>query len=162
MDASSPAAKLFKGEHPEAEAFRAILYGSLSKTGKGHGTDRAIIQTMSPVTCEVIFSEEELAEMKHPNTMDLIAVSGGEETVRQRFYSIGGGDIRIEGRQTDTAEQDVYMENSFAEIKQFCQCSYIDLLHYIEINEEDDIWGYLGEVWLLHKITITNSLNNII
>ena len=153
------AAKLFKGEHPEAEAFRAILYGSLSKTGKGHGTDRAIIQTMSPVPCDVVFSEDELLEMKHPNTMDLIAVSGGEETVRQRFYSIGGGDIRIEGGQTDISEQDVYMENSFAEIKQFCQCSYIDLLHYIEINESDDIWSYLGEVWQTMKNAIQTGLS---
>ena len=28
----------FKSEHP-ADSYKAILYGSLSKTGKGHGTD---------------------------------------------------------------------------------------------------------------------------
>ena len=114
---------------------------------------------MSPIPCEVVFSEDELPEMKHPNTMDLIAVSGGEETVSQRFYSIGGGDIRIEGVQTDISEQDVYMENSFAEIKQFCQCSYIDLLHYIEINESDDIWSYLAEVWQTMKNAIQTGLS---
>ena len=36
------AARLFQSEHPEAEAFRVILYGSLSKTGVGHGTDRVL------------------------------------------------------------------------------------------------------------------------
>ena len=31
------AADLFMQEHP-ADSYKAILYGSLSKTGKGHGT----------------------------------------------------------------------------------------------------------------------------
>ncbi len=34
------AAKLFRAQHPEADGFTVILYGSLSKTGVGHGTDR--------------------------------------------------------------------------------------------------------------------------
>lgn len=153
------AAKLFKNENAEAESFKAILYGSLSKTGMGHGTDRAIIQAMEPYPCEVEFSIEDPAEMKHPNTMDIIAMKGGEAVATQRFYSIGGGDIRIEGRESKKSEQDIYLENSFAEIKQFCQCSYIDLLNYIEINEGDEIWDYLGEVWQTMKNAIQEGLN---
>lgn len=153
------AAKLFKSENAEAESFKAILYGSLSKTGMGHGTDRAIIQAMEPYPCEVEFSIEDPAEMKHPNTMDIIAMKGGEAVATQRFYSIGGGDIRIEGRESKKSEQDIYLENSFAEIKQFCQCSYIDLLNYIEINEGDEIWDYLGEVWQTMKNAIQEGLN---
>ena len=42
------AAKLFRQENPEADSFRVILYGSLSKTGVGHGTDRVIRETLSP------------------------------------------------------------------------------------------------------------------
>ena len=34
------AAKLFKEQYPQADSFRVVLYGSLSKTGVGHGTDR--------------------------------------------------------------------------------------------------------------------------
>ena len=30
---------IFKAQHPEAERFKVVLYGSLAKTGKGHGTD---------------------------------------------------------------------------------------------------------------------------
>ena len=37
------AAADFRKETPEADAYRVTLYGSLSKTGKGHGTDRALI-----------------------------------------------------------------------------------------------------------------------
>ena len=153
------AAKLFLQEHPEADAFRVLLYGSLSKTGRGHGTDRAVIQTLAPLPCEVVFSTEDPAELKHPNTMDIIALSAGEEIARQRFYSIGGGDIRLEGREAPGAEQDTYMENSFAEIKQFCQCSYVDLLHYIEINEDEALWDYLAEVWAVMKNAIQIGLS---
>ena len=61
------AAKLFKTDHPQAEAFRVVLYGSLSKTGTGHGTDRVIREVLSPIPTEIIFSKEELAGC-HPNT----------------------------------------------------------------------------------------------
>ena len=36
------AAKRFKEKYPEADGFRVVLFGSLSKTGVGHGTDRVI------------------------------------------------------------------------------------------------------------------------
>ncbi|MBQ0038440.1 MAG: L-serine ammonia-lyase, iron-sulfur-dependent, subunit alpha [Clostridiales bacterium] len=153
------AAKLFKSEHPEAESFKAVLYGSLSKTGKGHGTDRAIIQAMAPIACEVVFSAEDLAEMKHPNTMEFFTICDGKETASQKFYSIGGGDIRVDGRETAKNEQEIYMENSFAEIKQFCQCSYIDLIDYIATNEDDDIWEYLEQVWQTMKRAIQAGLS---
>ena len=51
------AAVLFRDEYPEADKFQAILYGSLSKTGRGHGTDRALREAFAPIEAEVIFSE---------------------------------------------------------------------------------------------------------
>ena len=39
------AALLFKSRYPEATSFRVTLYGSLSKTGVGHGTDRVLLDT---------------------------------------------------------------------------------------------------------------------
>ena len=39
------ACKAFMKQYPEANEFRVILYGSLAKTGKGHGTDQVIIKT---------------------------------------------------------------------------------------------------------------------
>ena len=41
------AAKHFKTEYPQADRFKVILYGSLSKTGVGHGTDRVIQEVLS-------------------------------------------------------------------------------------------------------------------
>ena len=127
------AAVLFRDEHPEADSFRAVLYGSLSKTGRGHGTDRAIREALAPVAAEVIFSEREPEDIKHPNTMDLIALRGGEELGRIRVHSIGGGDIVIEGREQGMESEEIYMENSFAEILQFCQYRYVDLVEYLAL-----------------------------
>ena len=154
------ASRTFKGEHPEADRFQVTLYGSLSKTGKGHGTDRAILAAMEPVPTEVIFAKEDPADMKHPNTMDLVAYRDGEESGRMRVYSIGGGDISIEGREnTSKGEDEIYLENSFAEIRQFCEYRYIDLVEYISINEGEEIWDYLATVWETMKHAVEAGLS---
>ena len=42
----SRAAGLFLEKNPGAEKFRVTLYGSLALTGKGHGTDSAILKVI--------------------------------------------------------------------------------------------------------------------
>ena len=153
------AAKLFKSEHPQADAFRVILYGSLSKTGVGHGTDRVIREVLAPLPTEIIFSDEVL-ENSHPNTMDLIALTNGQQTGFLRIESIGGGDIRTPGEsRLDTPE--VYPENSFAEIADFCKWRYIEKLSdYVELNEGEGIWDFLMEVWQVMKQAIADGLSS--
>ena len=141
------AAEYFKEKHPDADSYKAILYGSLSKTGKGHGTDRVLNDTFAPAKVQVVMSKEDPEDIKHPNTLDLIAIKDGEEVARQRFESIGGGDIVIQGQRKKQDQEDVYIENSFAEIKQFCAFRYIDLAEYIELNEGKEIWDFLKTVW---------------
>ena len=151
------AATLFKKEHPTADAFRVVLYGSLSKTGIGHGTDRVIRDVLSPIPTEIIFSKEELIDC-HPNTMDLFALKDGAQIGTLRIESIGGGDIRVPGESLlDTPE--VYPENSFAEIADFCKWRYIEKLSdYVELNEGEDIWDFLMQVWLTMKQSIAEGL----
>lgn len=128
------AANYFKNAHPQADSFRVILYGSLSKTGVGHGTDRVLREVLAPVPTEIVFSDEALPASAHPNTMDLIALKNGAEADRLRVESIGGGDIRIPG-QTDSESEEVYVEHSFAEIADFCKWRYIQTLSdYVELN----------------------------
>ena len=152
------AANLFKNQHPDADSFRVILYGSLSKTGIGHGTDRVIREVLSPTFTEIVFSKEHLPK-SHPNTLDFIAIKDGEEIGTLRVESIGGGDIRIPG--SDIAEtEDIYPENSFAEIADFCKWRYIHTLsEYVEMHEGDDIWEFLGEVWQTMKNAINEGLH---
>ena len=127
------AAALFREETPEADAYRAVLYGSLSKTGKGHGTDRILTETFAPLPAEIVFSPETVE--KHPNTLDLTALRGGQELCTRRVYSVGGGDLEWEGGPAPGQEQEIYFENSFAEIKEFCEFRYISLIDYVELNE---------------------------
>lgn len=149
------AAKLFFQEHPEADAFRVILYGSLSKTGVGHGTDRVLREVLSPLPTEIVFSEETLPD-SHPNTLDFIALRENKQTGFLRVESIGGGDIRIPGRMSAQQEDEVYIEHSFAEIADFCKWRYIQTLSdYVELNEGKEIWDFLMEVWL----TMTRSID---
>ena len=153
------AAEWFKEKYPKADSFRAILYGSLSKTGKGHGTDRVLTDTFAPKSVEVVFSDTDPADIRHPNTLDLIAFQGDAEMARQRFESIGGGDIVIEGHAKKQTQEDVYIENSFAEIKQFCSFRYIGLVEYIELNEGKEIWDYLKTVWKAMEDEIREGLS---
>ena len=151
------AAKHFKALYPQADGFQVILYGSLSKTGVGHGTDTVIRETLAPTPVEIIFSKETL-ENSHPNTMDLIALTGSKVLGKLRVESIGGGDIRVPGETAlDTPE--VYPENSFAEIADFCKWRYIEKLSdYVELNEGEEIWDYLATVWQTMKNAIDEGL----
>jgi len=153
------AASLFKEENQEADSFKAILYGSLSKTGKGHGTDVAITKAFSPKTVEVIFSKEDPENMGHPNTLDLIALKDGAEINKMRVQSIGGGDINIEGRNSKNADEEIYLENSFAEISNFCAFRHVDLAEYIELNEGEEIWDFMLEVWNAMKNAVEEGLS---
>ena len=151
------AAKLFKKEYPQADTYKVILFGSLSKTGIGHGTDAVIKEVLSPTPTEIVFSKEDLAE-HHPNTLDLYAHKDGQQIGYLRIESIGGGDIRMPGQSVlDTP--DVYPENSFAEIADFCKWRYIEKLSdYVELNEGEDIWTFLMEVWQTMKRAIAEGL----
>lgn len=155
------AAKVFKSENPDADRYEVTLYGSLSKTGKGHGTDRAILSVLQPTETSVSFAKEDPADMKHPNTMDLIAYKNGEVSARMRVASIGGGDIQIEGRESSAgqADEEIYLENSFAEIKQFCEFRYIGLAEYIDINEGAEIWDHLAKVWETMQKAVEEGLS---
>ncbi len=151
------AARLFKDKYPQADSFRVVLYGSLSKTGVGHGTDRVIRQVLSPLPTEIIFSPETPTGY-HPNTMDFFALQSEKEIGSLRVESIGGGDIRVPG-QGVVDSPEVYPENSFAEIADFCKWRYIETLaDYVELNEGEDIWPFLLNIWEVMKQAIADGL----
>ena len=152
------AARIFKEEHPEAEAYRVVLYASLAKTGVGHGTDRVLRQVLEPTPTEIVFAQEDPEDLKHPNTLDFYAVENGVESAPMRVESVGGGDIVVEGR-ADHENEDVYPENSFAEIKQFCEWRKIRLWEYVEMTEGTEIWSFLAQVWKTMRWAIADGLH---
>ena len=153
------AALLFRNHYPNATSFTVTLYGSLNKTGIGHGTDRVLLDTLGEDRTSIIFSKEEWGGM-HPNTMDFAAFEGENQVGTLRVESIGGGDIRIAGDGPKAESEEVYIEHSFAEIADFCKWRYIDTLsEYVELNEGPEIWDFLMNVWQTMKNAIDEGLS---
>ena len=155
----SHAAALFKKEYPQADRFRATLYGSLAKTGKGHLTDVAIVDAFAPLSAEILWETDTPEDsLPHPNTMDLEAFQGDSLLGRWRVFSVGGGKIQIEGRPS-VAPQDVYPLSTFREIKAYCEENNKFLWQFVEENEGPEIWDYLRDVWKQMKATVYAGLN---
>ena len=151
------AAKLFLQRYPQADHFQVTLYGSLSKTGVGHGTDRVLLEVLGAERTKIVFSQETWEGM-HPNTMDFSTFQDDIEIGHLQVESIGGGDIRIPGDKSSDSEE-VYVEHSFAEIADFCKWRYVHTLsEYVELNEGPEIWDFLMEVWLTMKQAIADGL----
>ena len=146
------ACKIFKEHNPKADRFEAILYGSLSKTGVGHGTDKVIKVTFDPTPCDVIFNNEDL-ELPHPNTMDLIAYKDGVEIKKIRVLSVGGGKIEIVGYKNVDPPK-IYGLSTFSEIAEHCRKNHMKLWQYVEEVEGIEIRDYLMKIWNQMKLSI--------
>lgn len=151
------AARLFSDKYPNADSYEVTLYGSLAKTGKGHLTDQAVIKAFLPKSTNVIFNMER-KDIPHPNTMEIRALSKGEEIGFWRVFSVGGGKIEVEGIKSVAAPA-IYPLNSFEKIKSYCQKENIRVYEYVEAVEGRDIWNYLTEVWECMKNAIRRGLS---
>jgi len=149
------ACKLFEERNPNASAFKAVLYGSLAQTGKGHGTHTVIKKTFKkPV--EIIF--DATTSVPHPNTLDLCALDeNGQVTDFWRVFSVGGGAIKIEGEKFVEPE-DVYPHNTFTQIREYCEENNLDLLQYAIKYEGEDIVDYFAQIWQCMQKSIEKGL----
>jgi L-serine dehydratase len=129
------------------------LYGSLAKTGKGHGTDKVIESVLPNVTLEY----DEVSNAAHPNTMDMIAYMGTTKVAQMRVYSIGGGAIRVEGR-TNTEGAEVYSMRTMSEIRKYCEAHNMHLYDYVFECEGEELKAYLAEVWEAMKAAVQRGI----
>lgn len=144
------ASKLFKEEFPEAAYYEAELYGSLSLTGKGHLTDYIIIETMKPKNCTVFFKAR--SDLKHPNTMKLIAFDQQQQRMGEwTIYSVGGGAIEIEGIENKEGTE-VYPQHLLKDILEYCQQKDMELWEYVD--HFDPLEDYLDDIMqtMLHTV----------
>lgn len=152
----SRAAGMFDKQYPDAEKIRVTLYGSLALTGKGHGTDTAILKAVScPEKIEIIWRPD-IALPRHPNGM-LFEILQGEKIVNNwTVYSVGGGALWDEAGTFD--QGDVYPRTSMAEVMKWCLdegCTFVD---YVEKYEGKEVFSYLEEVWLQMQETVEKGL----
>lgn len=91
---------------------RVTLYGSFADTGKGHGTDRAIVAGLlgfepddSRLRCALELAKEQkkditvefsTQEMKHPNTARIMMEDETGRRIDMLGASVGGGSIEIQ------------------------------------------------------------------
>ncbi len=151
------AAIWFKEKNKDADRFNIYLYGSLAFTGKGHLTDKIILDTLKPIETNVVFDKKFKCE-KHPNTMDLVAFKSGKEIDRARVYSVGGGTISIEGKK-DVEIPDIYKLESLTDIKKYCENKKIDLADYVFEVEDKDFKNYLLDIWNTMKDCVKIGIN---
>ena len=150
------AMSIYVAEHPEAESYKVVLFGSLADTGEGHGTDKAIKAATSK-DVEIVFNTID-RELPHENTMDIYSVIGGVAENKMRVMSIGGGDIRIEGRSEEVGEVEVYPQSSFTAISEYCKANQLRLSEYVFLREGEEIRDFLLEVWTVMKNAIHEGL----
>ncbi len=150
------AAKLFMERNKSAYSFKVVLYGSLAKTGKGHGTDVVLKKTFTkPV--DVVFDYEN-EHLPHPNTMDLFALDlNGKITDSWRVYSVGGGAIEVE-RESSIDPPEVYPHHTFEQIRAYCDEQEITIPEYVVRFEGAQIREYLQTIWETMKNAIRQGL----
>lgn len=151
------AACIFGEKNREADAFSVILYGSLAKTGKGHGTDVVLKKTFAPRACKVQFNYTD-SSFNHPNTMELIAWKNGKETDRTTVTSIGGGSIVFDGAYAKRPPR-VYPHSRFGDIAAECRATNKRLWEYVFEQEGEELITYLGEIWNAMKSSIREGLS---
>lgn len=151
------AAERFLEMYGDSDYIKVILYGSLAKTGEGHGTDRAVSGILADVSHDIIFDCERETPV-HPNTIEFIAFKNNAEIGRKTFYSIGGGEILAEG-ESAAAPQEVYKEKTFGEIADLCRSQNIRLSDYVFQREGEDIKPYLLNVWKAMQNSIHQGLS---
>ncbi len=71
--------------------FRVTLYGSLAATGKGHLTDKAILDQMKGKLVEIVWKPKTFLPY-HPNGMKFEALNAdGNSADIWQVFSVGGG-----------------------------------------------------------------------
>lgn len=138
------ASQEFLSQYPDATHYKVVLYGSLSATGRGHGTDRALYEAFGDRELDIEWDFG--TSTVHPNTLDMYAYNGADVVGYMQVYSVGGGEIVIAGKPQHH-RKNVYADKSFSKIKSICQQRNIKLWQYVLEQEGEQIYTHLDKVW---------------
>ncbi len=156
------AAIIFAERHPEAARFEVTLYGSLAATGKGHMTDKAIIDVLKQIAPVEIVWEPSVFLPYHPNGMLFRAYNNSQDLLDEwTVYSVGGGALS-EGKATDDYfhKESVYDLHTLKDIQTWCEHRGRGYWEYVKHCEGDDLWDYLREVWKTMQAAVERGLDS--
>lgn len=154
------AAEMFLERHMDVAKFKVTLYGSLAATGKGHMTDVAILDTLTPIAPVEIIWQPKVFLPFHPNAMTFAAYNGADKLIENwTVYSVGGGALAENGDNPNISSPEVYNMSSMVEILDWCEKTGKSYWEYVKECENSDIWDYLNEVWITMKDAINRGLN---
>ena len=156
------AAIIFAERHPEASRFEVTLYGSLAATGKGHMTDKAIIDVLKQIAPVEIVWEPSVFLPYHPNGMLFRAYNNSHDLLDEwTVYSVGGGALS-EGKATDDYfhKESVYDLHTLKDIQTWCEHHGRGYWEYVKHCEGDDLWDYLREVWKTMQAAVERGLDS--
>ena len=156
------AASLFLSSYPNADSYKAELYGSLAATGKGHLTDKALRDVFLQNGYIVdIFWFPDVFKPFHPNALTLYATFG-ERTESLTYYSIGGGKV-VSEKETNITKESVYPEDICINMKQllsYCDTEGLQLWEVPIEFEGAQIIEYIKKVWSVMEASIERGLQN--
>lgn len=152
------AALLFSSEISDVVSCRVTLFGSLAATGKGHLTDKAILDVLTPQFPTEIVWKPEVVLPFHTNAMTFEAFdSDGNIIKSETFYSIGGGDIVREG-ESRTPGESIYPLTKIKDIQKWCEETGKSYWEFVEEVEGPEIWDYLARVWTIMKAAVERGI----
>ena len=157
------AAEIFAARHDTTVRCEVTLYGSLGATGKGHLTDRAILDVLPTAT---IVWQPDVFLPFHPNGMKFCCYDAqGRETAAWTVYSVGGGAL-AEDPQSDglhllehSEQHDVYDRDTMTDILEYCMWSGKSYWEYVEDCEGPGIWDYLHDVWQVMREAVERGID---
>ncbi|WP_319762050.1 L-serine ammonia-lyase [Maridesulfovibrio sp.] len=167
------------------------LYGSLSATGKGHGTDRAVVAGLlgfkpDNVECEFLDSLADGAPRKfesdkislplsikdvvyaevendfpYANTLLLRLRKGEEILFEQEYYSIGGGFIKCKGQQEEIPRVPPHQYSNMVELKAILTDEGLRM-HQVIVENEQALKG-ISETEVYDKLdTILDTMKQAV
>lgn len=153
------ASELFLRDHKTATRFEITLFGALAATGKGHLTDKAILDVLGQDRTKIIWKADTFLDL-HPNAMQFDAFDNEDKLLDSRkYYSIGGGKIIREDSNEGLEINEVYPHHSLTEILQYLDENGLTFWEYVQEFEHAEIWDYLAEVLAVMKKSVEDGLN---
>lgn len=154
------ASEIFLKKNINADKFIVELYGSLALTGKGHLTDKTILDTLGSFRTQVIFKPDVFFDY-HPNGIKFTAYKNNQIIDEWLVFSVGGGNLKNLNEPRNISKKDIYPHNKMSEIIEYIEKNNITIIDYIKKFDDNDLYDYLRKVFYTMVDAKNRGINSI-